>query len=215
MFTIALVGQKGGTGKTTLGLGLAVAASIAGLATAVIDLDPQATAATWKDRREAENPAVVSAQASRLKQTLQTARNSGAQFVVIDTPGRIDESALQAARLADLVLIPTRSNVVEIETLRAVSDLLKIAGNPAALVVLNGLHPLATKTAGETRQMVRNVFGLECAPVHVCHRQAYADAPMTGQSPQELDADGKASVELDQLYRFIIEHVHKGTNEHV
>ena len=79
MFTVSLVGQKGGTGKTTVALGLSVAASLAGMVSAIIDIDPQATATNWKDRREAENPAVVSAQASRLKQTLGSvdSRDSG------------------------------------------------------------------------------------------------------------------------------------------
>jgi chromosome partitioning protein len=187
MFTISVVGQKGGTGKTTVALGLAVAASLSGMVSAVIDVDPQATASNWKDRREAENPAVVSAQASRLKQTLETARSGGADFVVIDTAGRNDDSALNAARMSDMVLIPTRANVVEIETLRAVSDLIRIAGSPPALVVLNGVHPAATKTVDEARKMVWSVFGLECAPVHLCHRQAYADAPMTSYSSSLLN----------------------------
>ncbi|WP_346380558.1 AAA family ATPase [Acidithiobacillus sp.] len=215
MFTISLVGQKGGTGKTTVALGLAVAAARAGLETAIIDLDPQATATNWRDRREVESPAVVSAQASRLKQTLEAARAGGAQLVIIDTAGRNDDSALNAARHSDLVLVPTRANVVEIETLRAVADLLRIAGNPPARVVLNGLHPSATRTADEAREMVQGVFGLECAPVHLCHRQAYADAPVTGQAPQELDEDGKAGQELDRLYQFSIEFVNKVTIEHV
>jgi hypothetical protein len=67
-----------------------------------------ASAAKWKDRREDENPAVVSAQASRLKQTMDTARGGGVDFVFIDTAGRKDDSALNAARASDLVLIPTR-----------------------------------------------------------------------------------------------------------
>ncbi len=54
-----MLGQKGGGGKTTTGTGLAVEAARAGLATLIIDLDPQANAANWKDRRAADNPAVV------------------------------------------------------------------------------------------------------------------------------------------------------------
>jgi chromosome partitioning protein len=91
MFAISLIGQKGGVGKTTIALGLAVAAARAGHATAIVDLDPQASAAKWNDRREHENPAVVRAQASRLRQTMDTARSEGVDFVFIDTAGRKDE----------------------------------------------------------------------------------------------------------------------------
>ena len=215
MFTISLIGQKGGTGKTTVALGLAVAACRAGKVVAVVDLDPQATAANWKDRRGEDGPAVVSAQASRLRQTLETAREGGAEFAIIDTAGRNDDSALNAARVSDLVLIPSRPNMVEIETLRAVSDLLRLAGNPRAFVLLNGIHPTATKQADEAREMVQQVFGLACAPVHLCHRSAYAEAPTTGKAPQELDPEGKAGIELERLFLFVSELVNKGTYEHV
>jgi len=66
MFTVSIIGQKGGTGKTVVAIGLAVAAVRAGMATVLIDLDPQATASKWKDRREDENPAVVSAQSKQV-----------------------------------------------------------------------------------------------------------------------------------------------------
>lgn len=203
MRTISLVGQKGGTGKTTVALGIAVAATRAGQAVALIDLDPQATAANWKDRRGDSDPAVVSAQASRLKPTLDTARAAGADLAIIDTAGRNDDTALNAARASDLVLIPTRTNMVELETLKAVADLIRLAGNPPAFVLLNGVHPTATKHAEEARELINSVFGLSPAPIHLCHRAAYADAPTGGKAPQEVDPDGRAAAELAALYRFI------------
>jgi chromosome partitioning protein len=207
MFTVAIIGQKGGTGKTVAAIGLAVAATRAGLSTVLVDLDPQATAAKWKDRRADENPAVVSAQASRLLPVLDASRKAGADLVVIDTAGRNDDSALAAVRAADLVLIPCRPHMVEIETLAAVKDLVMLAGNPAAFVLLNGIHPTATKQADEARDLVKSAFGFECCPVHLCHRSAYAEAPTTGKTPQELDPDGKAALELQRLFEFTCEHM--------
>jgi chromosome partitioning protein len=217
MFTISLIGQKGGTGKTTAVLGLAVAAARSGHDVAVIDLDPQATAANWKDRRQDENPPVVSAQASRLRQTLEVAERGGVQYAFIDTAGRSDDSALSAARVADLVLIPSRPNIVEVETLPQVGDLLKLAGNPPAFVLLNGIHPTAGRASiAEVREGIRDMFGITVCPVHLCQRSAYAEAMTTGRVPQELDADGKAGDELSRLFQFVSEFVNtRGENVEV
>jgi chromosome partitioning protein len=211
MFTISLIGQKGGVGKTTIAVGLAVAAALAGHATAIIDLDPQASAAKWKDRRADENPAVVLTQASRLKQAMDTARTGGVDFVFIDTAGRKDDSALNAARMSDLVLIPTRPSILEVETLPEVNDLLRLAGSPPAFVLLNCIHPSAGhRGLINIHQAIKQLFDLNVCPVHVCQRSAYSEAPTTGQSPQEIEADGKAADELNRLFDFTCEFVNTG-----
>ena len=216
MFTISLIGQKGGTGKTTVALGLAVAAARAGHATAIVDLDPQASAARWKDRRADENPAVVSAQAPRLKQAMETAKFGGVDFVFIDTAGRKDNSALNAARCSDLVLIPTRTSILELETLPEVNDLLRLAGSPSAFVVLNCVHPSAgPRGITDTHGSIKELFELTVCPVHICHRSAYAEAPTSGQSPQELDAEGKAADELKRLFDFTSEVVNTRKDDRI
>ncbi|HYX17889.1 MAG TPA: ParA family protein, partial [Nostoc sp.] len=101
MKTVAIVGSKGGVGKTSLSINLAVAAAIKNKETVLIDLDPQASASKWKDSREAESPVVISCQASRLEKVLETAQDGGAELVVIDTAPHSESSALAAIRAAD------------------------------------------------------------------------------------------------------------------
>lgn len=215
MFTISLLGQKGGSGKTTIAIGLAVAAARRGVPTAIIDLDPQASASKWKDRRQDENPAVVSAQASRLKPTLETARSTGARIVIIDTAGRKDDSAIAAVRSSDLVLIPVRPNIVELETLPDVADLLRLAdNNPLAFVVLNCVHPSArAHRLTEVQAAIKQMFDLAVCQPHISLRAAYAEAPTSGQAPQEIDQEGKAASELQRLFDFTCEFVNMRTWE--
>ena len=209
MLKIAIIGQKGGDGKTTVALGLAVAAAEAKQDVAIIDLDPQANAANWKDRRSADNPAVISAQVSRLKQTIQIAQEYGADLVLIDTPGRSDSAAIEAARAADIVLIPVRPQIFGLETLQGVRDLLRVAGDPLAYVVVNGIHPQATKGAEAAKTLIEATCGLKVAPMHICQRGSYAEAPTTGKTAQELDPKGKAADEMRSLYMFTCEVFNK------
>jgi chromosome partitioning protein len=207
MLKISILGQKGGTGKTTTGIALAVAAANAGKAAVIIDLDPQANAANWKDRRATDNPAVVSAQSSRLKHAVQAAEEFGADFLLIDTPGKSDTAAIEAARIADLVLLPVRPQIFDLETLASMKDLLLVAGASPAYVILNGVHPQAHKQAEETKTMIMETFGFKVCPVHLCQRSSYGAAPASGKAPQEIDPGGKAADEIERLYMFVSQQV--------
>jgi chromosome partitioning protein len=68
--------------------------------------------------------------------------------------------------------------------------------------VVNGIHPQATKGAEAAKALIESTFGLKVAPVHLCQRGSYAEAPTTGRAAQELDPDGKAADELRRLYMF-------------
>jgi chromosome partitioning protein len=212
MYVIGFIGEKGGTGKTTTAVALATQAAKSGQAVAVIDIDPQANAANWKDRRTADDMVVLSAQAARLVPTLDTARKSGADLAVIDSPGKNDSAAIAAARASDLVFIPSHSSVFDMETLAAVRDLLHTAGNPPAFVLYNGIHPSANRRAAELKAVTEELkdregrpLGLKACPVHLCHRASYADAPDTGLAPQETDPTGKAAAEIKRLYLFAMQ----------
>ena len=108
MKTVAILSQKGGTGKTTLAVHLAVAAERRDVPVAVLDLDPQASAADWKDSRPGDAPSVTSIQASRLRKALDVAGSAGAALVIIDSAPHSADAAIAAAEAADLILIPCR-----------------------------------------------------------------------------------------------------------
>jgi chromosome partitioning protein len=215
MFVMSIVGQKGGSGKTTTAINLAVAASEAGLSVVIIDLDPQANATNWKDRRDTENPAVVSSPPSRLKHTLDTAEKHGADFVIIDNPGKSDTGVIESARVSDFVLVPVGPQMFHLETLPGVRDLLRVAGDPPASVLLNELHPLATTQAEEAKRMIAEIYPFTVCPVHLSHLDIYATSADSGQTPLELDPKGKAATEVKKLYKFISSQSHKSDSPHV
>jgi chromosome partitioning protein len=200
MQTISILGQKGGTGKTTTALVLAVAATQAGRSVAVIDLDPQTTATNWRDRRESAAPSVVSCQVSRLRFVLDAARAEGADLAIIDTPAKSSEAGIEAARAADLVVIPLRPQIYDLETLPALRDILRLAGEPSAFVLINSA-PIQGKRHLEAQEAAKS-FGFSICPVVLYQRAAYGDAPTTGQTVTEFDPDGKAAEEVQRLYKF-------------
>jgi chromosome partitioning protein len=201
MKIIAIESQKGGTGKTTTALNLAVAAERAGHTAVVIDLDPQASAAGWKDTRLAETPVVVSVPPTRLPQALQAAQEGGADLVLIDTAPHVESAALAAAKAADLILIPCRAGILDLRAIGTTADLVKIAGKPA-FVLLNAIPPGATRLIADARAAVA-VHGLEVAPVAIQQRAAFGHALTAGQTAQEFEPGGKAAEEIAELYGWL------------
>lgn len=201
MKTIALLSQKGGTGKTTLAVHLAVAADTAGRPSVILDLDPQASSAGWKDNRPTESPVVVSLQAARLGQTLAASEKSGAAFAFIDSAPHSDQVAMAAAEAADLILIPCRAGILDLRAIAMTGKIARMAGKPA-FVILNALRPQAAGMVEEVRDAV-GVHGLKLAPVTIHQRAAYADSLIDGRVAMEADPKGKAAAEIADLYRWL------------
>ena len=143
MTTIAIIGQKGGTGKTTVAVALAVTAALAGETVIVLDMDPQVNAQSWASRREDDTTEVnvVAVSPGRLRQAVEAAQKGGADLILIDTPGKNETLAAEAAKLADLVLIPCNPTIFHMETLPASRATVRAAADPPAFVIYTNVHP--------------------------------------------------------------------------
>jgi chromosome partitioning protein len=203
MHTIAVVAEKGGVGKTTVALTLAVAAVQAGRKVAVFDLDPQATAAQWTDRRTLEFPWVVATPASRLDAAMANAKAQGVDFIVIDTPPHAGTDAVEAARRADLVVVPVEPHLYTLETLPKLGDLLRLAGTTPALFVVSKAA-VQGREAQNAAAFIQEQ-GFLVAPVTLYLRAAHRHAGNLGQTAQEFEPKGKAAEEALQLYMYTVE----------
>jgi chromosome partitioning protein len=196
---VALIGSKGGIGKTTLALSLAVQAERAGLPTVLLDLDPQGSAASWADARGADTPPdVVPAHAPRLSGLLAAAARQGAKLAIVDTPPNADSAALAAAKAADLVLIPCRPSALDLAAIAASVRLVQeIAGKPV-FVVLNAVVPRTMVADGAERTLTE--AGLSIAPVRIHQRMDHVTPLGSGQVAAEWAPRSKAAEEIAALW---------------
>jgi len=211
MKTVAIISQKGGAGKTTLAVHLGTAAAAAGHTSAIIDLDPQATAASWGDRRQALEPEVISGQAVRLPALMKTARDNGADFLVLDTAPNADQTASLAARSADLVLIPCRASTFDLGAIETTLLLAKAATKPA-YVVLNAVPPRSG--IGKEAADGLSSRGANVAPRQITQRAAFTHSVIDGRTAQEFEPQGKAAEEIRQLYEWVCGVVDMPTRGH-
>ena len=204
MKTVAIISQKGGAGKTTLALHLATSSALAGRNTAIIDLDPQASAANWSDRRTAEIPVVLSAHASRLSHEIRRVREMEGDLLILDTAPHSDSAALEAAKAADLILVPCRPAILDIEAISTTLDLVKTTGTPI-FVVMNAVAPHGNE-AVEAAEAIAGL-GVGVCPVQLRQRVAFSRALIGGQSAEEFEPGGKAAQEAAYLHTFMCEHL--------
>ena len=201
MITVSLVSQKGGAGKTTIAVGLAVAHELAGGCAVVVDLDPQGSASVWNDLRSADRPVAVSTHAPRLARVLDAARAGGAELAIIDTAPHASDAALAAAQASDLTLVPCRASVADLHAIRASLDICRVAG-VRARVVLNAV-PVQGPLAGQAKEaMVSHHAAV--APMMLCHRIAHVHSFTRGMTAMEFSPRSKAAAELSALYHWAV-----------
>jgi chromosome partitioning protein len=211
MQIISLLAQKGGSGKTTLAECLAVAATLDHRAAAILDMDPQGTAKSWKARRGGNDPAVIPVTMASLQDEIDRARGAGAEFLFIDTPARLSDWAMEAAKVSDLVIVPARATVKDLERVEASIKLATVYAIRPVFVVLTQVRPRGDRDA-QAEEFVRAKRYPVC-PARIGDRVSYQDSDVTGQTPLETEPGGKSAAEIKQVYRYTVKLLNQLANE--
>ncbi|MDA9678607.1 ParA family protein [Candidatus Pelagibacter sp.] len=203
---ITISQQKGGTGKTTLAVHLAMAfIKYHNLKVAIIDTDPQGSLGKWFMIRSEKK-------ISNENLTFKTASLWGAQYesktlkndhdiVVIDTPPKIESDARPAIEAADLVIIPMAASHVDFWATGAIVEIAKKA-NKKILVQINRSSQ-RSKLINKTNEFIKSL-DLSSTKTIIGNRQIYTSAMGEGKTAVEKQKKGAAVEEIKNLSEQIL-----------
>ncbi|MGE0630046.1 MAG: AAA family ATPase [Hyphomicrobiaceae bacterium] len=213
MRTWSVVSQKGGSGKTTLLLHLSVAAMAKGCAVSVIDLDPQRSAEQWSELRETlagtDEPPVVHGSPTGLDGMLEAARETDTDLVLIDTPPAVDKSMIYAAAAADVVIVPTRSSVLDQFALAETLDYLKRIGALGKTVIIINAPGSDKRARAETERIASDGFGVSVLPLALDDQIDFSSSLNEGRGVTEAAPRRKSARTVHAIYDRLCEFERK------
>lgn len=224
MYVLAVLSEKGGAGKTTTVIHVAVAALLMGREVVVLDMDPQASAADWCDQRGGK-PEGATLPAPRLEGTLSKLRANEVDLAIADTPREANNISYVAAQAADLVIVPLKAGGFDYRALIRTLEICHLA-KKTPFVVLNGIKPGAHRIETDARESVvallekhfrKTQVRLPCevCPVVIHEWASTRDASITTTTALEAEPDSAAAAEFRHLYLWINQQFELSTPQQV
>jgi len=203
---IAIVGNKGGAGKTTLTVNLAAGISRKH-SIVVIDADPQGSSLQWRAIAGDNVSFPVYAPTFSLReQARQYAKKN--EYILIDCPPSVHASqTLAALEFVDLALIPVQPSPVDlwatVHIEKAINEAREVNPGLKAMLVINQLE--ARTTLSKLVRDVLSEIALPIADTAVRRRAVYRNSALEGKSVFDIGKRGAdAAAELDSLIREVI-----------
>lgn len=206
MPVIALVGNKGGAGKTTLTVNLSVGLERHGRVV-ILDTDPQGSSAQWRSIADDDKlPPVISATESLVEKVRDLERNH--DYVVVDCPPSVQApQTLAILQVSDKALIPVQPSPFDLwASIHIENAVMEARGsNPSlqALLVINQLEPRTTLS-----QLMRDALAeieVPVADTAIRRRAVYRASALEGRSVYGMGKRGaEATAELNQLIEEVI-----------
>jgi chromosome partitioning protein len=204
---IVIANSKGGVGKSTIAVHLAVWLKEQGHSVILADCDTQYSSSEWL--KEAE-PDIRTERLATPEEILDSLRvlNQQADYVIADGPGSNSETSRALLLLADFAFVPCKASMLEVRALAQATKVLRQvqeirSGKPFATIILSmvGKHYRLTRDMKEAAESL----DMALADCMLTQRQVYADAPGQRAVVWTLGGRGKnAGQEMRQLLREIL-----------
>jgi chromosome partitioning protein len=178
MKTVALLNRKGGAGKTTTAIGLALGLVSLGLRVGLVDCDPNGSAARWLSGMDGLD--MVPCAAGDLEALLQGLTNDY-DIIVVDSPPNDEKAMRHIARSSDLVLLPVAPTPVEVDQL---PDTVEVLAEIGAHWIVVPVRVRMSTTAGKTIRKQCADLGVPVTNSMIPLTEAIAGA--FGQAPPRL-----------------------------
>lgn len=210
---VAILSEKGGTGKTTLATNLAGMRAGLHRRVLLIDADPQGSALHWIELRSAQMPRVevLPLDGPQLARHLRT-RTMQHDDVIIDVGAGVTDDLIEAMDAADCVVVPVQPTGMDVWTMALidhhVGEALGARPDKRALVVINRAsanprHLAATQTRSALRAGCRHMRPVE---EMLCDRVAFQRAYTAGQTVLEyVSRSDRAAGEIAALYAVVFD----------
>lgn len=210
MLVAVFASGKGGVGKSTLCLHLAVEAGLAGAGpVGLVDLDTSSWLAHWWDMRAHADEPLLELPEPDLASALDRLRARGCKLAFIDTPGDINANVAQAIAAADLAILPTQYYAPDIWGVGPTVTMVERARKPMAFVLTRAKHGVSLAD-----QAVKNLSRhAPVAPQIIYDRTDYGAAQSDGRTAQEVAPRSAAAEEVRVLWDFIAHRLELASHE--
>ena len=201
---LAVISQKGGTGKTTLSCGLAAVADAAGIATVILDTDPQGSAAQWSTLRQATigptaTPCVMTCDAAEIAGLIPKLADAEAGLIVIDSAPASNSAARRVAALAHTIVVPAAPRP---RTWPPSPTPCRSRGTAVPPPTSFSNQAIPRHPQIPAAQQILAEYG-KLAPIVIHQRVRHSTAFGTGQTAPETGRTSKAARELQALYAWL------------
>lgn len=204
---ITVAQQKGGAGKTTVAVHLAIAFLEQGLRVAAVDIDPQESLINWFKQRSKSasdsGPSVKAVQGWRVESEVRSLARDH-DVIIIDSPPHAETEAKIAMRSADLVVVPLQPSPMDLWATGKTIEQVTAQGS-RGLLVLNRVPPRA-KIAEEMTKATRKM-GAELAHTSLGNRVAFAASLLSGRGVTEAASSSRAAEETRALAQELLDVV--------